>query len=488
MCQIRILEGWSRRSNWNLPVSGLDDAGQISETGWQRTPEAKRMLRLITQLSEAQTEIKRIAARTHSEQVQHQEATVREILQNVRRQGDEALLRYTLEFDQVRLAPGDLVVGAAELDAAYQRVSTSLLKAIRLAKQRIEQFHRERICKSWVQFQDRGIVLGRRYTPVDAAGLYIPGGRASYPSSVLMSAIPAVVAGVSRIVLVTPPNPEGKINPAVLVAAQESGVHEIYRIGGAQAIGALTYGTRTIAPVSVISGPGNIYVTLAKKLVYGEVGIDSLAGPSEVLIIADSTANPVFLAADMLAQAEHDSLASAILITPDGRLAERTIEAVDRQLENHPRRTLTEKSLANYGLVIVTADLAEAAALSNLFAPEHLELEVEDPWELLEKVRHAGAIFLGHATPEAVGDYLAGPSHILPTSGTARYASGVGVETFQKCSSLVQYTPQALAEVGEAIDALTAAEGLPSHGDSVRLRLQQYENPHSPTQQQQQEE
>lgn len=446
------------------------------------------MLRLITQLVEAETELKRIAARTHSEQVVHKEATVREILQNVRSHGDEALLRYTREFDDIDLTAAELVVSPSELDAAYQRVSTGLLKALRLAKQRIEQFHRERIPKSWVQFQDKGIVLGRRYTPVDAAGLYIPGGQASYPSSVLMSAIPAMVAGVPRIVLVSPPNAEGKINPAVLVAAQEAGVQEIYRVGGAQAIAALTYGTRTIAPVSVIAGPGNIYVTLAKKLVYGEVGIDALAGPSEVLIIADSTANPVFLAADLLAQAEHDSFASAILITPDQRVAERTLEAVRHQLENHPRRTLTEKSLAHYGLVVVTADLAEAAALSNLFAPEHLELEVEEPWDLLEKIRHAGAIFLGHATPEAVGDYLAGPSHILPTSGTARFASAVSVETFLKSSSLVQYTPQALAEVGDAIDQLTAAEGLPSHGDSVRLRLQRYENPHIPQQQQQQQE
>jgi histidinol dehydrogenase len=438
------------------------------------------MLRLINQFSEAETELRRIANRTHSDQVPNKEATVREILQNVRRQGDEALLRYTQEFDRISLSQGELMVRRSELDSAYQRVSIGLLKAIRLAKQRIEQFHRERIPKTWVQFQDRGVVLGKRYTPIDAAGLYIPGGQASYPSSVLMAAIPALVAGVKRVVMVTPPGTTG-INPIVLVAAQEAGVREIYRVGGAQAIGALAYGTATIAPVDVICGPGNIYVTLAKKIVYGEVGIDSLAGPSEVLIIADSSANPTFIAADMLAQAEHDSLASSILITNDPRLAERTREEVTRQLENHPRRVLTEKSLANYGLVVVTADLDEAAQLSNRFAPEHLELELEDPWAYLEKIRHAGAIFMGHATPEAVGDYLAGPSHILPTARTARFSSGVGVETFLKASSLVQYTPQALAEVGDAIDELTNAEGLPSHGDSVRLRLHSYD-------QQQQEE
>jgi histidinol dehydrogenase len=438
------------------------------------------MLRLINQFSEAETELRRIANRTHSDQVPNKEATVREILQNVRRQGDEALLCYTQEFDRISLSQSELMVRRSELDTAYQRVSVGLLKAIRLAKQRIEQFHRERIPKTWVQFQERGVVLGKRYTPIDAAGLYIPGGQASYPSSVLMAAIPALVAGVKRVVMVTPPGTTG-INPVVLVAAQEAGVHEIYRVGGAQAIGALAYGTATIAPVDMICGPGNIYVTLAKKIVYGEVGIDSLAGPSEVLIIADSSANPTFIAADMLAQAEHDSLASSILITNDPRLAERTREEVNRQLENHPRRVLTEKSLANYGLVVVTADLDEAAQLSNRFAPEHLELEVEDPWAYLEKIRHAGAIFMGHATPEAVGDYLAGPSHILPTARTARFSSGVGVETFLKASSLVQYTPQALAEVGDAIDELTNAEGLPSHGDSVRLRLHSYD-------QQQQEE
>lgn len=435
------------------------------------------MLRLITQLSEAETELRRIAHRTRADQVVHKEATVREILQNVRRHGDEALLRYTLEFDQVDLSAAELVVSTSELDAAYQRVSTGLLKALRLAKQRIEQFHRERIPKTWVQFQDKGIILGKRITPVDAAGLYIPGGQASYPSTVLMNAIPAMVAGVSRIVIVTPPGPDGAVNPVVLVAAQEVGVHEIYRVGGAQAIGALAFGTRTILPVDVITGPGNVYVTLAKKLVYGEVGIDSLAGPSEILIIADSTANPVFLATDLLAQAEHDSLASAILLTPDARIAEATLKEVSRRLENHPRRTLTEKSLAHYGLVVVTQDLSEAAALSNLFAPEHLELAVDDAWNLLKQIRHAGAIFLGHATPEAVGDYLAGPNHTLPTCGTARFASPLGVETFLKTSSLVQYTPQALAEVSEAIDQLSTAEGLPSHGDSVRVRIDAYEHP-----------
>ncbi len=431
------------------------------------------MLRIITEWTEAQAELRRICDRTQDEQVFNKEATVREILQSIKRLGDRALLDYTAEFDGQRFETGQsLLVTPAELDAAYQRVDHGLLEAIRLAKQKIETFHRMNIPKSWVHFADQGVVLGKRYTPVDRAGIYIPGGRAVYPSTVLMNAIPALVAGVDRIVMVTPPNSEGGINPAVLVAAQEAGIKEIYRVGGAQAIGALAYGTETIPKVDVISGPGNIYVMLAKKLVYGTVGIDSLAGPSEILIIADSSANPEHVAADLLAQAEHDPMAAAVLITTDASLAENVAEQVQAQLLNHPRRVLTEKSIANFGIIIVVETLEQAAELSNEFATEHLELEVEDPWALLPKIRHAGAIFLGHATPEAVGDYLAGPNHTLPTSGSARYASPLGVETFLKHSSLIQYTQPALESVSKAIEILAAAEGLPSHGASVTLRTQ----------------
>lgn len=431
------------------------------------------MLRIITEWTEAQAELRRICDRTQDEQVFNKEATVREILQSIKRLGDRALLDYTAEFDGQRFETGQsLLVTPAELDAAYQRVDHDLLEAIRLAKQKIETFHRMNIPKSWVHFADQGVVLGKRYTPVDRAGIYIPGGRAVYPSTVLMNAIPALVAGVDRIVMVTPPNSEGGINPAVLVAAQEAGIKEIYRVGGAQAIGALAYGTETIPKVDVISGPGNIYVMLAKKLVYGTVGIDSLAGPSEILIIADSSANPEHVAADLLAQAEHDPMAAAILITTDTDLAGKVAEQVQMQLENHPRRVLTEKSIVNFGIIIVVETLEQAAELSNEFATEHLELEVEDPWALLPKIRHAGAIFLGHATPEAVGDYLAGPNHTLPTSGSARHASPLGVETFLKHSSLIQYTQPALESVAKAIDTLATAEGLPSHGASVTLRTQ----------------
>ena len=431
------------------------------------------MLRIINEWTEAQSELRRICDRTQDDQVFHKEATVREILQSVKRLGDRALLDYTAEFDGQRFESAQaLRVTAAELDAAYQRVDHDLLEAIRLAKQNIEAFHRLKIPKSWVHFADQEVVLGKRYTPVDRAGIYIPGGRAVYPSTVLVNAIPALVAGVDRIVMVTPPNLEGGINPAVLVAAQEAGIKEIYRVGGAQAIGALAYGTETIPKVDVISGPGNIYVMLAKKLVYGTVGIDSLAGPSEVLVIADHSANPAHVAADLLAQAEHDPMAAAILITTDETLAQKVAQQVESQLVDHPRRVLTEKAIANFGLIIVVDTLEQAAELSNEFATEHLELEIEDPWALLPSIRHAGAIFLGHATPEAVGDYLAGPNHTLPTSGSARYASPLGVETFLKHSSLIQYSQPALESVAKAIDTLATAEGLPSHGASVTLRTQ----------------
>ena len=430
------------------------------------------MLRIINQQTEAETELIRIGTRTHGDDTRLKEETVREIVATVREKGDRALIDYTEKFDRQVLTEAKMRVSGSELDAAYQQISQDLLHAIQLAAQKIEAFHRQKIPKSWVQFEDNEVVLGKRYTPVDTAGLYVPGGRAAYPSTVLMNAIPAKVAKVPRIVIVTPPGEELKINPAVLVAAQEAGIDEIYRLGGAQAIAALAYGTETIPKVDVITGPGNIYVTLAKKMVYGTVGIDSLAGPSEVLIIADEQANPIHVAADLLAQAEHDPLAASILLTTDSKLAEKVQQEVSKQLENHPRRLLTEKAIAHYGLIVVVDSLAEAARLSNLFAPEHLELEIADPWALVEQIRHAGAIFLGNSTPEAVGDYLAGPNHTLPTSGAARYASALGVETFMKHSSLIQYSSTALKKMSSTIQILAQAEGLPSHADSVKFRTE----------------
>lgn len=431
------------------------------------------MLRIIDdRQTEAQTELKRICDRNNGDDIQPKEVVVREIVTDVKQNGDRALIKYTEKFDRQTYAANQLKVSGSELDAAYQQISKDLLRAIQVAHHKIEAFHRQRVPKSWVQFEEDDVVLGKRYTPVDRAGIYVPGGKASYPSTVLMNAIPAKVAKVPRIVMVTPPGENGKINPAVLVAAQEAGVEEIYRVGGAQAVSALAYGTETIPKVDVITGPGNIYVTLAKKMVYGTVGIDSLAGPSEVLVIADEHANPIFIAADLLAQAEHDPMAAAILLTTSNDLAQQVQKEVMTQLADHPRKTLTEKAIAHYGLIVVVDSLTEAAKLSNLFAPEHLELEVAEPWDLIEHIRHAGAIFIGNSTPEATGDYLAGPNHTLPTSGAARYASPLGVETFMKHSSLIQYSPTALKKMSSTIQILAQAEGLPSHGDSVKFRTE----------------
>ena len=427
------------------------------------------MLRIITTWPEAREELRRIKERDRDNLATHKEATVREVLHNVRVRGDEALLHYTAEFDGIGLALEDLKVSASELDAAYLQVNKDFLDAIRAAQKQIEAFHRMRVPSSWVHFGEDEIVLGKRYTSVDRAGLYVPGGQAVYPSAVLTTGIPARIAKVPRIAMLTPPGLDKKIHPAVLVAAQEVGIDEIYRVGGAQTIAALAYGTETIPKVDVIAGPGNIYVTLAKKIVSGTVGIDCLAGPSEVVIIADKNANPMVLAADLLATAEYDSMAAAILLTADSALARQVVAEVEKQLINHPRRTLTSKAIANYGLVAIAPSVEMAAQLSNEFAPQNLKLEVEDPWTLLEKIRHAGAIFLGNDTPDAVG-YIAGPNQVLPTSGAARYASGLGVETFMKHSSVIQYSPTALQKVRLIVDVLANTEGLPSHADSVKFR------------------
>lgn len=448
------------------------------------------MLRIITQQTDVRGELQRICVRagrnfqgehrvvnpkgySQDEQLLHQEATVREILLAVKRQGDKAVIDYTADLGGPVLTKEELRVSGSELDAAYQQVPKSLLQAIRLAARQIEAFHRQRVPKSWVNFGDDEIVLGKRYTPVDSAGLYIHGGRRAYPSAVLMNAIPAKMAGVPRIVMVTPTLGETKsINPAILVAAQEVGIKEIYRIGGAQAIAALTYGTEAIARVDLIAGIGDVYVSLAKKQVFGVVGTDNLAETSELVIIADDTANPIHVATDLIAQAEREPMAAAILFTTDAGLAKNVHVAVERQLVDHPRRIETEKSLAHYGLIVVVESVAAAAELVNEFAPARLELQVEDAWEILPSIRHAGAIYLGHATPEVVGDYFAGPSHTLPTSGSARFASPLSVETFLKHSSIIQYSPSALSKIAGAIDILANAEDFPSHADAVRRRLQ----------------
>lgn len=401
--------------------------------------------------------------------MRQEEDKVVQLLERVRREGDEALLSLTEAFDGIR--PDPLRVPEERLQEAWETLPEDLQQALELAHGRILRFHQHQRPPDLALRGPHGERLGRRWSAVERAGLYVPGGRAAYPSTVLMNAIPAQVAGVGRIVMVTPPGRNGEPNPTVLAAAHLAGVREVYRVGGAQAIGALAWGTETIPRVDVISGPGNLWVTLAKKAVYGRVGIDSLAGPSEVLVIADHSARAELVAADLMAQAEHDPLAAAILITTSEELAESVPRAVEAQLSDHPRAAIVRQALADWGLIVVCSALSEAARLSDTFAPEHLELLVEDPETLAEQIHHAGAIFLGPFSPEAVGDYLAGPNHTLPTCGTSRFSGALSVETFLRHTSLIGFNREALQATGEAVIELARSEGLHSHAESVRLRL-----------------
>ncbi|MEB3354900.1 MAG: histidinol dehydrogenase [Cyanobacteriota bacterium] len=410
-----------------------------------------------------------MAERTSGSQMAEASARVEAILNQVRRDGDRALLELSERFDGVR--PDPLRIPAEQLEAAWEACPAELRQALELAHRRILDFHRRQYPADLLVDGPHGERLGRRWRPVQRAGLYVPGGRAAYPSTVLMNAVPAQVAGVQRLVMVTPPGPQGVPNTTVLAAAHLAGVQEIYRVGGAQAVAALAYGTESIPQVDVISGPGNLYVTLAKKAVYGRVAIDSLAGPSEVLVIADHTARPDQVAADLLAQAEHDPLAAAILLTTSEELAAAVPAALEQQLAGHPRAEITRAAIRDWGLIVLCDNLVAAAELSDCFAPEHLELLVEDPETLAERIQHAGAIFMGPYSPEAVGDYLAGPNHTLPTSGTARFASALSVETFLRHTSMIQFNRAALEATGPAVVTLAESEGLHSHAESVRLRL-----------------
>jgi histidinol dehydrogenase len=410
---------------------------------------------------------------------------VAEIIAAVEKEGDKALLRFTGEFDQVNLSSAQLPVKKEEIKAAQQEVSPSFLAALASAKENIVSFHQRQLAgqaclpeaNSWFETNAQGVYLGQLVRPIDRVGIYVPGGTAAYPSSVLMCALPAKVAGVKEIALVTPPQKNGKVNPPVLVAAALSGVEEIYRVGGAQAVAALAYGTETIKPVDKIVGPGNLYVTLAKQLIYGQVDIDLLAGPSEVLIIADELAKAPYIAADLLAQAEHDSQAVAILLTPDSQLAGRVVKEVERQINILPRKETISQALRENGAIVITRDLKEAFALANCFAPEHLELMVgavnQTPLPWLESVVNAGAVFLGSYSPEAAGDYLAGPSHVLPTGGTARFYSSLNVATFLKKSSVIAYPPDTLIQEGPKIIRLALTEGLTAHAQAVKIRMGQ---------------
>lgn len=398
------------------------------------------------------------------------DGVVAEVLADVKTRGDEAVFEYTARWDLQTLTTETLAFTKAEIEGAASHCNAETLTALKTAAQRIRDYHERQLPKDEEYTDAAGVRLGWRWTPVDSAGLYVPGGTAPLFSSVLMNAIPAKVAGVGRLV-VTMPTPGGQTNPLMLAACAIAGVDEVYRIGGAQAIGALAYGTKGIAPVDKIVGPGNAYVASAKKQVFGTVGIDMIAGPSEVTVVADNTNDPECIAADLLAQAEHDASSQSVLITDDEAFADKVMVAVDRQIKTLPRGETAAKSWKNHGAVIVVSQLAEAVALINEIAPEHLELAVENPDTLANKVRHAGAIFLGRHSPEALGDYIAGPSHVLPTSGAARFSSGLGVFDFLKRTSLIGCGPEGLAAIGPDALALARAESLEAHANSISLRL-----------------
>ncbi len=398
------------------------------------------------------------------------DAAAREILRGVETRGDDALIEYSRKFDRVDLTPMTLRIPAEELDAAFKDVDGKTLDALQFAKDRIEAHHRKQVPQDQRYTDPLGVELGYRWTALESVGIYVPGGKAAYPSSVLMNAVPAVVAGVPRIAMCVPA-PGGAINPLVLVAAKLAGVSEIYRVGGAQAIAALAYGTKTIAPVAKIIGPGNAYVAAAKRLVFGRVGIDMVAGPSEVLVIADGNANPDWIAADLLAQAEHDEAAQSILITDNRKLAEEVVKAVESQLETLPRAKIAGESWKNFGAIILLKNLSEAPALADRIAAEHLEIIAADAEGLMMKIRNAGAFFLGQYTPEAIGDYVGGSNHVLPTARAARYASGLGVLDFMKRSSILKCEADQLRALGDAAMALGEAEGLQAHARSISIRL-----------------
>ena len=396
---------------------------------------------------------------------------VKDIVRDVRARGDAALFEYTERFDGAKLDAASVQVTPEEIRAAYDAAEKPWIDAMREAAARITAFHEKQKQRTWIDF-DGGIALGQMVRPLERVGVYVPGGTAAYPSSVLMNVLPARVAGVREIVMVTPPGADGKVSyPLTLVAADIAGVDRIYKVGGAQAVAALAFGTQSLPRVDKIVGPGNIYVANAKREVYGHCGIDMVAGPSEVLVIADGSANPVYVAADMLSQAEHDPLAAAIVVTDSQELAQRVAAEIDRQAALLPRREIVDRSLSRYGTIVACENLEQAAQVANLVAPEHLELSVAQPFELLGRIQNAGAIFLGHYAPEPLGDYFAGPNHVLPTSGTARFFSPLNVEDFTKKSSLIYYDRASLEAVSDDVICLARAEGLDAHANAVAVRF-----------------
>ena len=400
------------------------------------------------------------------------ESAVAEIIETVKKGGDEALFSYTEKFDHCKMDAAHIRVTREEIDEAYQKVDADFVEVMKKSAANIRAFHEKQLRNSWFDPKPDGTILGMKILPIAIAGVYVPGGKAAYPSSVLMNVLPAKVAGVERIIMTTPPGADGKVNPGTLVAAHIAGVDEIYKVGGAQAIAAMAFGTQSIPKVDKITGPGNIFVALAKKACFGYVSIDSIAGPSEILVIADETANPRYVAADLLSQAEHDELASAILITTSKTLADQVSIEVGRFVANLSRREIIEKSLNNYGYILLVDSLDEAADTANEIASEHLEILTKDPFAMMTKIRNAGAIFLGEYSSEPLGDYFAGPNHVLPTNGTARFFSPLNVDDFLKKTSIISYSRPALEKIHQDIECFAENEGLTAHANSIRVRFE----------------
>ena len=400
------------------------------------------------------------------------EDSVMQILERVRVEKDAALFEYTRQFDKAQIDASNIRVTEEEIKEAYAQVDEALLTVIRKALKNIKEYHAKQMQYSWFDSKPNGTILGQKVTPLQRVGVYVPGGKAVYPSSVLMNIMPAKVAGVEEIIMTTPPDKEGKVNPTTLVAATEAGANAVYKVGGAQAIGALAYGTESIPKVDKIVGPGNIYVALAKKAVYGHVSIDSIAGPSEILVIADETANPRYVAADLLSQAEHYERASAILVTTSEELAKKVSDEIDQFLQELDRKEIMEKSLENYGYILLANTLEDAIAIANEIASEHLEIMTADPVPVMTKIRNAGAIFIGEYSSEPLGDYFAGPNHILPTNGTAKFFSPLSVEDFLKKSSIISYSKEALDAVHQDIEQFAKAEQLTAHANSIHVRFE----------------
>ena len=400
------------------------------------------------------------------------ESVVADVINNVKENKDKAVFEYTKKFDKADINASNIKVTEEEIKEAYDTIDPSLLEVIRRALVNIRQFHEKQRTNSWFDAKDDGTILGQKVTPLEKVGVYVPGGKAVYPSSVLMNIIPAKVAGVDKIIMTTPPSADGKITANTLVAAKEAGVDEIYKVGGAQAVAALAFGTESIPKVDKIVGPGNIYVALAKKAVYGHVSIDSIAGPSEILVLADETANPRFVAADLLSQAEHDELASAILVTTSEELAKKVSVEIEKFVEVLSRKAIIEKSLENYGYILIAKDLDEAIAVANEIASEHLEIVTKNPFEVMTKIRNAGVIFIGEYSSEPLGDYFAGPNHVLPTNGTAKFFSPLSVDDFIKKSSIISYSREALEKIHKDIIQFATSEELTAHANSIKVRFE----------------